>query len=50
MIRSYFGIGHNPFEKPRQLLDHQQPIFDTLRVHCQQGGLCLILGQPYPYY
>lgn len=46
MIRSYFGIGYNPFEKPRQLLDHQQPIFDTLRVHCQQGGLCLILGQP----
>ncbi len=46
MIRSYFGIGHNPFEQPRHLLDHQQPVFDTLRVHCQQGGLCLILGQP----
>lgn len=46
MIRSYFGITHNPFERPRKLLDHQQPIFDTLRVHCQQGGLCLVLGQP----
>lgn len=46
MIRSYFGITSNPFEKPRQLLEHQQPIFDTLKVHCQQGGLCLVLGQP----
>jgi MSHA biogenesis protein MshM len=46
MIRSYFGITSNPFEKPRQLLEHQQPIFDTLKVHCQQGGFCLILGQP----
>lgn len=25
---------------------HQQAIFDTLRVHCQQGGLCLVLGEP----
>lgn len=46
MIRSYFGITANPFDKPRQLLEHQQPIFDTLKVHCQQGGLCLVLGQP----
>jgi MSHA biogenesis protein MshM len=46
MIRSYFGLAQNPFDQPRALLDHQQPIFDTLRVHCQQGGLCLVLGQP----
>jgi len=46
MIRSFFGIVQNPFDQARQLLPHQQPIFDTLRVHCQQGGLCLILGQP----
>jgi GTPase SAR1 family protein len=25
---------------------HQQEIFDTLRVHCQQGGLCVIVGDP----
>lgn len=47
MIRSFFGLAENPFA-PRhiQLLRHQQEIYDTLRVHCQQGGLCLILGIP----
>ena len=24
----------------------QQEIYETLRVHCQQGGLCLVLGIP----
>lgn len=46
MIRSYFGLAQNPFETPRHLLPHQQEILDTLRVHCQQGGLCLVLGTP----
>lgn len=47
MIRSFYGLAENPFE-PRtiQLLPHQQDIHDTLRVHCQQGGLCLVLGIP----
>jgi MSHA biogenesis protein MshM len=47
MIRSFFGLAENPFA-PRQiqLLRHQQEIYDTLRVHCQQGGLCLVLGIP----
>jgi type II secretory pathway predicted ATPase ExeA len=27
-------------------LPQQQEIHDTLRVHCQQGGLCLVLGVP----
>ena len=47
MIRSYFGLTKNPFATDNiTLLPHQQAIFDTLRVHCQQGGLCLILGEP----
>lgn len=47
MIRSYFGLSRNPFAgEPTTLLPHQQTIFDTLRVHCQQGGLCLVLGEP----
>lgn len=29
-----------------ELLPHQQEIYDTLKVHCQQGGLCLVLGNP----
>ena len=47
MIRSYLGIDQNPFAQENiQLLGHQQEIFDTLRVHSQQGGLCLLLGEP----
>jgi type II secretory pathway predicted ATPase ExeA len=47
MIRSYFGLSENPFAiRDIQLLPHQQEIHDTLRVHCQQGGLCLIVGRP----
>ena len=47
MIRSYFGLDHNPFSHENiKLLSQQLQIFDTLRVHCQQGGLCLILGEP----
>lgn len=47
MIRSFFGISDNPFSLENiTLLQHQQEIYDTLRVHCQQGGLCLVLGVP----
>jgi MSHA biogenesis protein MshM len=47
MIRSFFGITQNPFDaRELLLLPQQQEIFDTLKVHCQQGGLCLVLGSP----
>ena len=48
MIRSYFGLSHNPFiiDEHAPLLEHQQRHFDVLKVHSQQGGLCLILGEP----
>ena len=47
MIRSYFGANENPFARDvRQLLPRQQEVFETLRVHCQQGGLCVIVGEP----
>jgi type II secretory pathway predicted ATPase ExeA len=47
MIRSFFGLDQNPFSHENiQLLPQQQEIFDTLRVHSQQGGLCLLLGEP----
>lgn len=47
MIRAHFGLKTSPFshETPK-LLAPQQEILDTLRVHCQQGGLCLVLGEP----
>ena len=47
MIRAHFGLQKNPFA-PEQLalLAHQQEVFDILKVHAQQGGLCLVLGEP----
>lgn len=47
MIRSFFGIDKNPFDCTHiSLLPLQQEIYDILKVHCQQGGLCLLMGQP----
>ena len=47
MIRSFYGLTQNPFDlRALELLPQQQEIFDILKVHCQQGGLCLVLGVP----
>lgn len=47
MIRSHFGLEHNPFDSSEaQLLPHQQLVFETLLVHARQGGLCLLMGEP----
>ena len=47
MIRSYFGLSLDPFSLDRlSLLPHQQEVFEILKVHCQQGGLCLLMGEP----
>jgi MSHA biogenesis protein MshM len=47
MIRAFYGLTDNPFAmRDIELLPHQQEIYDTLKVHCQQGGLCLVLGNP----
>ena len=47
MIRSHFGLKTSPFDADKvELLDHQQNILDMLMVHSQQGGLCLVLGEP----
>lgn len=48
MIRSHFGLKLNPFDTTQRpaLLPHQETIFETLKVHCQQGGLCLVMGEP----
>lgn len=48
MIRAFYGIDTNPFsiDGPIVLLEHQQQVFDVLQVHCRQGGLCLLMGQP----
>ncbi len=48
MIRAFYGTDVNPFAVDRkvELLDHQQEIFDILKVHAHQGGLCLLMGEP----
>ena len=47
MIRSHFGIQTNPFDPHKQtLLPQQEEIFETIKVHAQQGGLCIIMGEP----
>lgn len=47
MIRGFYGIERYPFAgEDTVLLSQQQEVYDTLRVHNQQGGLCLILGVP----
>ena len=47
MIRSYFGLTRNPSDlREIERLPLQQEIHDTLKVHCQQGEFCLVLGVP----
>ncbi len=47
MIRSHFGLERNPFDaRNPALLSHQKQVFETLKVHCQQGGLCVLMGEP----
>lgn len=47
MLRSHFGLQRHPFDtESNTLLPHQQDIFDILLVHAQQGGLCVVIGEP----
>jgi MSHA biogenesis protein MshM len=48
MIKTFFGLSRNPFaiDEDPPLMEHQQRHFDILKVHTQQGGFCLILGEP----
>jgi MSHA biogenesis protein MshM len=47
MLRAYFGIQILPFSHDNvSLLPNQQEVFDILKVHSQQGGLCLFMGEP----
>jgi MSHA biogenesis protein MshM len=47
MIRAWFGIDNDPFALENiALLTQQQEIYDTIKVHSHQGGLCLVMGEP----
>lgn len=46
MIHAHFGISRDPFTTEIELIKQQREILDILLVHCRQGGLCLIAGEP----
>lgn len=47
MIKTTFGITKIPFfQADNILLPFQKEIYDTLKIHSQQGGLCVITGEP----
>jgi MSHA biogenesis protein MshM len=47
MIRAFYGIDINPFSIDKiNLIEHQQEVYDILKVHSYQGGLCLVMGVP----
>jgi type II secretory pathway predicted ATPase ExeA len=47
MIRAWFAIDKTPFDTDGlALMPHQAEILDVIRVHAQQGGLCLVIGEP----
>lgn len=47
MIRSFYGITDNPFSLENiTLLAGQEDVYETLKVHNSQGGLCLLMGAP----
>jgi len=47
MIRSFYGLRENPFSSEQiTLLPAQEDILETLKVHNDQGGFCLVMGVP----
>jgi len=47
MIKSIFGVTKEPFNRSdHTLLPQQQRIFDILKIHSQQGGFSVIIGNP----
>jgi type II secretory pathway predicted ATPase ExeA len=47
MIRAWFGTTTDPFSTDRiSLIAQQQEVYDILKIHSQQGGLCLVVGEP----
>ena len=47
MIKAFYGLEKQPFSNQGiELMPNQQEIYDTIKVHSYQGGLCLIIGEP----
>ncbi|MCP4978165.1 MAG: hypothetical protein GY931_18610, partial [Maribacter sp.] len=47
MIKSVFGITKEPFNRSNlTLLSQQKEIFDIIKIHSQQGGFSVVIGEP----
>ncbi|MCU7925719.1 MAG: hypothetical protein KZQ97_04665 [Candidatus Thiodiazotropha sp. (ex Dulcina madagascariensis)] len=47
MIKSIHGVTKEPFNRRElALLPQQKQILDIIRIHSQQGGFSVILGEP----
>jgi len=47
MITSVFGITKEPFNRNKlTLLSQQNDVFDIIKIHAQQGGFSVIIGEP----
>ncbi|MCU7937590.1 MAG: hypothetical protein KZQ99_22495 [Candidatus Thiodiazotropha sp. (ex Dulcina madagascariensis)] len=47
MINAIWGITQTPFKRDKlALLPQQKHILDIIKIHAQQGGFSVIIGQP----
>jgi len=47
MINAIWGITQEPFKREKlNLLPQQKSIFDIIKIHAQQGGFSVIIGDP----
>ena len=47
MIKAIWGIPQEPFRRDKlNLLPQQRQILDIIKIHAQQGGLSVIVGEP----
>jgi type II secretory pathway predicted ATPase ExeA len=47
MINAIWGITHAPFQRDKHsLLSQQKNIVDIIKIHAQQGGFSVIIGEP----
>lgn len=47
MINAIWGIANAPFQREKlTLLSQQKNVFDIIKIHAQQGGFSVIIGEP----
>lgn len=47
MIKAIWSLTHEPFKRENlQLLSQQKEMFDIIKIHAQQGGFSVIIGNP----